>query len=208
MVVNSQRCTSEGLALSFVWAWAPGGGLLAAAWTDAEAGGDPAPAQDHGRLHAGRRGFFGTGTPVPVPFEPRDFFLDPGCWRAPDDVPPGSVHARRVWAALCAIPVGETRSYGQIADAIGSAPRAVGQACRANPWPLFIPCHRVVPAGGGGNGATGGYAGNRRGPLADVKAWLLAHEARASSSGSTMSPPGQATSPCPGRPEVSRRVQE
>jgi AraC family transcriptional regulator of adaptative response/methylated-DNA-[protein]-cysteine methyltransferase len=63
---------------------------------------------------------------------------------------------RRVWQALCAIPRGETRSYGAIARAIGrpSAARAVGRACASNPVALVIPCHRAVR----GDGAPGGYA--------------------------------------------------
>jgi AraC family transcriptional regulator of adaptative response/methylated-DNA-[protein]-cysteine methyltransferase len=66
-----------------------------------------------------------------------------------------SAFRRRVWDALRAIPYGQTRSYGQIASAIGEpkASRAVGQACGANPVALVIPCHRVVR----NDGATGGY---------------------------------------------------
>jgi AraC family transcriptional regulator of adaptative response/methylated-DNA-[protein]-cysteine methyltransferase len=62
---------------------------------------------------------------------------------------------RRVWEALRAIPYGQTRTYGQIAAAIGEpkAARAVGQACGANPVALVIPCHRAVR----GDGASGGY---------------------------------------------------
>lgn len=71
--------------------------------------------------------------------------------------PKGSAFQRRVWAALRAIPYGETRSYGQIAAAIGSptAARAVGGANNKNPLPIVVPCHRVV----GANGALVGYAG-------------------------------------------------
>jgi len=66
-----------------------------------------------------------------------------------------SAFRRRVWAALREIPYGQTRSYGQIAAAIGEpkASRAVGQACGANPVALVIPCHRVVR----GDGVSGGY---------------------------------------------------
>jgi AraC family transcriptional regulator of adaptative response/methylated-DNA-[protein]-cysteine methyltransferase len=62
---------------------------------------------------------------------------------------------RRVWQALRDIPYGQTRTYGQIAAAIGEpkAARAVGQACGANPVALVIPCHRAVR----GDGASGGY---------------------------------------------------
>src|SRR5947199_7099098 len=61
----------------------------------------------------------------------------------------------RVWQALAAIPYGETRTYGDIAAAIGRprAVRAVARACASNPVALAIPCHRVVPAAGG----VGGY---------------------------------------------------
>jgi methylated-DNA-[protein]-cysteine S-methyltransferase len=66
----------------------------------------------------------------------------------------------------------QTRSYGDIARALHSAPRAVGQACGANPFPVVVPCHRVLAAGGG----LGGFARQREGFLLDVKRWLLAHE--------------------------------
>ena len=69
--------------------------------------------------------------------------------------PIGTEFQMRVWNALRRIPRGETRSYADIARAIGSpdAVRAVGAACGANPIALFIPCHRVVRS----NGALGGY---------------------------------------------------
>ena len=86
--------------------------------------------------------------------------------------PEGSNFQKRVWAALCAIPSGETRSYAAIARTIGSAPRAVGGANGANPIPLFIPCHRVIAA----DGSLGGYSGGD-GPA--TKRYLLDHESRA-----------------------------
>ena len=86
--------------------------------------------------------------------------------------PHGSDFQKRVWTALCAIPPGETRSYADIARAIGSAPRAVGGANGANPIPLFIPCHRVIAA----DGSLGGYSGGD-GPA--TKRYLLDHESRA-----------------------------
>ena len=86
--------------------------------------------------------------------------------------PEGSNFQKRVWAALCAIPPGETRSYADIARTIGSAPRAVGGANGANPIPLFIPCHRVIAA----DGSLGGYSGGD-GPA--TKRYLLDHESRA-----------------------------
>ncbi len=57
----------------------------------------------------------------------------------------GSDHQNKVWLAIMTIPYGETRTYGQIAEMIGSSPLAVGTACGKNPLPIFIPCHRVVP---------------------------------------------------------------
>jgi methylated-DNA-[protein]-cysteine S-methyltransferase len=63
----------------------------------------------------------------------------------------GSEFERGVWAAMCAIPFGETLSYGAIAKSLGSgseAARAVGVACNRNPIPLVVPCHRVVGADG------------------------------------------------------------
>lgn len=68
----------------------------------------------------------------------------------------GTVFQRRVWEALCRIPRGETRSYAEIARAIGApqAVRAVGSACGANPVALVVPCHRVLRT----DGSLGGYA--------------------------------------------------
>jgi len=83
----------------------------------------------------------------------------------------GTPFQRRVWAAISAIPRGSTRSYGDIARDLRSAPRAVGQACGENRYPLVIPCHRVVSAVG-----IGGFAHEDGGYLLRVKRWLLAHE--------------------------------
>lgn len=87
--------------------------------------------------------------------------------------PRGTPFQHRVWQQIAAIPLGETRSYGQLAQALGSAPRAVGGACGANPLPLIVPCHRVLAARGG----LGGFNRARGGYLLDVKRWLLTHEA-------------------------------
>jgi methylated-DNA-[protein]-cysteine S-methyltransferase len=86
----------------------------------------------------------------------------------------GSPLQRGVWDAMCAIPRGKTRTYGELAHELGADARAIGQACGDNRLPLVIPCHRVVAADGiGGFGhATGGY-------LLEVKRWLLMHEAPA-----------------------------
>ena len=68
--------------------------------------------------------------------------------------PHGSPYRQRVWAALCAIPYGETRTYSEVAAQAGGVARSVGGANGANPIPILIPCHRVVAAGG-----LGGYSG-------------------------------------------------
>lgn len=81
----------------------------------------------------------------------------------------GTPFQRRVWNQLRRIPYGVTRSYGEVARAIGKpgAARAVGQASGANPVPILVPCHRVIAAGG----ALGGYGGGLR-----LKRFLLALE--------------------------------
>jgi methylated-DNA-[protein]-cysteine S-methyltransferase len=86
--------------------------------------------------------------------------------------PAGTAFQRRVWSGIAAIPAGATRTYGELAASIGSGPRAVGNACGANPYPLVVPCHRVVAA----NHGLGGFARQRGGFLLDVKRWLLVHE--------------------------------
>jgi len=77
--------------------------------------------------------------------------------------PAGSPFEGRVWSAMQAIPYGETRCYGDLAEAIGSAPRAVGRACGKNPIPIVIPCHRILAKGGlGGYSGEGGLATKQR----------------------------------------------
>lgn len=85
----------------------------------------------------------------------------------------GTQFQRRVWAAISDIPRAQVLSYGTLAAQLGSAARAVGQACGANPFPLIVPCHRVVS-----KTDIGGFAGARAGHLLDTKRWLLAFEAR------------------------------
>ncbi len=81
--------------------------------------------------------------------------------------PEGSDFQKRVWAALREIPFGETRSYGDLAESLGSSPRAVGRANATNPICVIVPCHRVI----GADGTLTGYAGGM-----DNKRWLLEHE--------------------------------
>jgi methylated-DNA-[protein]-cysteine S-methyltransferase len=87
--------------------------------------------------------------------------------------PQGTPFERRVWDVLQRIPYGETRTYGEIARALGNpnGARAVGSANHKNPIPIIIPCHRVVASGGG----LGGYGGGL-----DLKRRLLELETRSS----------------------------
>ena len=84
----------------------------------------------------------------------------------------GTDFRRKVWNALTKIPVGESRTYGELARSLHSAPRAVGGACGANPIALVIPCHRVV----GSQGSLGGFMGVTDGEPIAIKRWLLTHE--------------------------------
>ncbi|HHV54679.1 MAG TPA: methylated-DNA--[protein]-cysteine S-methyltransferase [Firmicutes bacterium] len=96
---------------------------------------------------------------------------DPAITAIPLDLSGLTLFTKEVLSTVRTIPRGEIRSYRWVAREIGRprAIRAVGQALRANPIPLLIPCHRVVPARGG----VGGYSGGM-GP--EFKKWLLRHE--------------------------------
>jgi methylated-DNA-[protein]-cysteine S-methyltransferase len=83
----------------------------------------------------------------------------------------GTDFQQRVWGALRRIPAGTAVTYGQLARRLGTGPRAVGGACRANPCPIIVPCHRVVAKNG-----LGGFAGDTRGRRLQIKQWLLRHE--------------------------------
>ena len=84
----------------------------------------------------------------------------------------GTAFRRRVWEALEGIPVGESRTYGELARQLHTAPRAVGGACGANNIALVIPCHRVV----GSLGSLGGFMHAVDGDPLAIKRWLLEHE--------------------------------
>lgn len=86
--------------------------------------------------------------------------------------PDGTAFRRRVWEALSRIPAGESRTYGELARRLHTAPRAIGGACGANPIALVVPCHRVV----GAHGSLGGFMGVTDGDPIAIKRWLLAHE--------------------------------
>ena len=100
------------------------------------------------------------------------FIKDPSAGFDIPLLPEGTAYQRRVWSALQRIVPGERMTYGELARRLRSGPRAVGGACRANPIPLVIPCHRVVAAQG-----LGGYCGAPTERMQRVKQWLLAHEA-------------------------------
>lgn len=85
----------------------------------------------------------------------------------------GSPFQRRVWEAICSIPRGQVRTYGELAKYLESAPRAIGQACGDNWFPLAVPCHRVTSASGLGGFS---HSDDANGYLLNVKRWLLAHE--------------------------------
>ena len=92
--------------------------------------------------------------------------------------PAGSPFQVRAWQRLMQIPYGTTQSYGTLARDLATSPRAIARACASNPIPIFIPCHRVVAAGG----RLGGYSGGEgvdterallrleQAPLADLEA--------------------------------------
>lgn len=87
--------------------------------------------------------------------------------------PRGSAFQRRVWDAIASVPVGQTRTYGELAHSLGETARAIGQACGDNPIALIVPCHRIVASGG----ALGGFMHRRAGDALAIKRWLLIHEA-------------------------------
>jgi len=121
-----------------------------------EAGGVPGPAGDDPILAEARRQiddyFDGKRTDFDLPLNPH-----------------GTPRQREFWQAMRRIPYGTTKTYGDLARELGSAPRAIGGACGANPLPIVIPCHRVLGAGE----AIGGYS---FADGADTKRRLLALE--------------------------------
>jgi methylated-DNA-[protein]-cysteine S-methyltransferase len=83
--------------------------------------------------------------------------------------PAGSERGPALRDAICGIRYGETKSYGALANQTGASARAVGRVCASNPFPIVVPCHRVLPTGG-----TLGFYSAGDGPA--TKAWLLSHE--------------------------------
>ncbi|NOQ81754.1 MAG: methylated-DNA--[protein]-cysteine S-methyltransferase [Methylophaga sp.] len=85
----------------------------------------------------------------------------------------GTEFQQKVWHYLQTIPLGETRYYSDVAKALNSSAQAVGNACRANPFVIIVPCHRVISKSG-----LGGYDGQTSGQNIVIKQWLLDHERR------------------------------
>lgn len=83
----------------------------------------------------------------------------------------GTRFQQKVLLELLNIPFGKVKTYGEIARKLKTSPRAVGNACRRNPIPVIIPCHRVVAANG-----IGGYDGATSGSRLAIKRQLLQHE--------------------------------
>lgn len=84
----------------------------------------------------------------------------------------GTTFRHKVWAEICQIPLGETLTYSALATKIDSGARAVANACRDNPFPGIIPCHRVVAVSG-----LGGFMGQSQGKFLAIKRQLLTYEA-------------------------------
>ncbi len=106
-----------------------------------------------------------------VVYQLRRYFEDPK-WHF--DLPldlAGTPFQQRLWLALDKVPAGTADTYGQLASRLSSGAQAVGQACRRNPVPVVVPCHRIVSRQG-----MGGYAGETDGEKMRIKKALLAHE--------------------------------
>lgn len=101
----------------------------------------------------------------------KDYFCNPRTAFTFPLKPHGTVFQKRVWHELQNIDRGHPKTYGQLARRLNSGARAVGNACRRNPIPIVIPCHRVVSVVG-----IGGFAGVQQGPQLTLKKWLLDHE--------------------------------
>ena len=117
------------------------------------------------------------GAPTVTPFlneieaQIRHYFAVPQSGFSIPIVPPATSFQQRLRQVLQTIPCGQTRSYSEVAQELASSARAVGQACRCNPVPIIVPCHRITA-----RGALGGFAGQTHGTLASIKMWLLEHE--------------------------------
>ena len=134
--------------------WATAAGITALDWGTPRESGDGAPVLDDAKAQLAEY-FAGERQAFDLPLAPE-----------------GSTFQQDFLAALRAIPFGETRTYGDLANDLDVSPQAIGQACGANPIPILIPCHRVLAADGlGGFSGAGGV---------EAKVWLLKHEGAAS----------------------------
>ncbi|TCV82990.1 methylated-DNA--[protein]-cysteine S-methyltransferase [Sulfurirhabdus autotrophica] len=93
------------------------------------------------------------------------------CFNLPMSLRNATPHRMKVWESLKNIPSGSVLHYGELAKTLHSSPRAVGQACGANPVPIIIPCHRVLAKNG-----LGGFMSHSGGDPLQIKKWLLRHE--------------------------------
>jgi methylated-DNA-[protein]-cysteine S-methyltransferase len=120
--------------------------------------GDLTAFEDEGRLVALEWGWVDGGSDLPVlrnaERQLEDYFDGRRQTFDLPLAPAGSPFQHKVWAALQRIPYGSVLTYGALATALGSAPRAIGGACGRNPLPIIIPCHRVLAA----DGSLGGYS--------------------------------------------------
>ncbi|MCI0506076.1 MAG: methylated-DNA--[protein]-cysteine S-methyltransferase [Gammaproteobacteria bacterium] len=99
------------------------------------------------------------------------YFEDPAYQFSIPLAPQGTDYQKRIWNMMRRCPMGKVWSYGDLAEMVRSGARAVGNACRRNPLPIVVPCHRIVSANG-----LGGYAGQTNGDNLAIKQWLLRHE--------------------------------
>lgn len=134
--------------------------------------------EDRGAIVALEWGRAGGGGSTPLLEEARaqlDAYFD-GRLKAFDLplAPIGSAFQRAVWDEMWRIPYGQTRTYGDVAARLKSAPRAVGGACGRNPIPVIQPCLRVVGAGGRLGGYSGGAGTETKRALLRLEGFLLA----------------------------------
>ena len=113
-----------------------------------------------------------TGLAREVARQCKAYFADPDFMFELPLKPCGTHFQQRVWDEIAKIARGKTQTYGELARKIKSAPRAVGQACGSNRYPLVVPCHRIISSSGIGGFAHQDGEGFHR----NVKQWLLDHE--------------------------------
>ncbi|MDP3131745.1 MAG: methylated-DNA--[protein]-cysteine S-methyltransferase [Burkholderiaceae bacterium] len=172
--ITPSHCTSYASPLGTMWLAASQLGLCGV-WFEGQAHAPrwAASAHDPASAAPGSTGAVAPpSSPRPQPDPNHPVLQATAAWldryfqgQAPDQLPPldariGTDFQRAVWQALRTIPPGATRSYGELARAIGrpKAQRAVGAAVGRNPWSVLVPCHRVLGQGGALTGYAGGLA--------------------------------------------------